>query len=55
MEALKEAYFATPDHVIVFAKVVIGLRNHLQTTESSIYHPPGFVDGGDVTGHVLQG
>ena len=44
-----------PDHVIVFAKAVIGLHNYLRTTESSVYCPPGFVDGEDGTGHVLQG
>ena len=46
---------ATPDHVIMFAKAAIGLHNYLWTTDSSVYCPPGFVDGEDRTGHVLQG
>ena len=42
---------AHPDHVILFTQAAIALHNYLRTTESSIYTPPGFVDGEDGTGN----
>ena len=46
---------AHPDHVILFTQAAIALHNYLRTTESSIYTPPGFVDGEDGTGNAFNG
>ena len=44
-----------PDRVIVYSQAAIALQNYLQTTKSSVYCPPGFVDGEDGTGNVIDG
>ena len=36
-----------PDHVVAFTKAAIALHNFLRTAESSVYCPPGFLDGED--------
>ena len=41
--------------VVVYIKAVIALYNYLRTTESSVYCPPGFTDGEDGAGNVIQG
>lgn len=46
---------ADPDSVEVFTKATIALHNYLRTTESSVYCPPGFVDGEDGAGHIVEG
>lgn len=39
----------------MFAKAAIALHNYLRTTESSLYFPPGFVDGEDGAGNTVEG
>ena len=46
---------AEPERVEVFAKAAIALHNYLRTTESSQYIPPGFVDGEDGAGNIVEG
>ena len=38
---------AQPKKVVIYTKAAIVLHNFLHTTESSVYCPPGFVDGED--------
>ena len=44
-----------PDRVESFTKAAIALHNYLQTTESSVYCPTGFVDGEDGSKNVVEG
>ena len=46
---------AEPDNVVLFTKAAIALHNFLRTTESSVYCPPGFIDGEDGEGNVITG
>ena len=46
---------AAPENVVTFTKAAIGLHNFLRTTESSVYCPPGFIDGEDGLGNAVQG
>jgi hypothetical protein len=46
---------AEPEHVIRYTQATIALHNFLRTTESSVYCPPGFTDGEDGGGNVLEG
>ena len=45
---------ADPDRVVVFTKAAIALHNYLRTEESSLYCPPGFVDGEDGAGNIIN-
>ena len=40
---------------MLLTKASIALHNFLQTTESSMYCPPGFIDGEDSAGNVIEG
>lgn len=44
-----------PGRVVVYTKAAIALHNFLRTTESTVYCPPGFTDGEDGEGNVLEG
>lgn len=46
---------ANPENAILFTKATIVLHNYLRTLESSVYCPPGFVDGEDGSGNVVHG
>lgn len=46
---------ASPERIEVYTKAAIALHNYLRTTESSVYCPPGFVDGEDGGGNIVQG
>lgn len=46
---------AQPEHVVMYAKAAIALHNYLRTTESSVYCPPGYIDGGDGAGNAIAG
>ena len=46
---------ANPDNVVAFAKAANVLHNFLRYTESSVYCPPGYVDGEDGEGNVTNG
>ena len=46
---------ALPENVILIAKAAICLHNFLRTTESTIYCPPGFIDGEDGAGNIVLG
>ena len=46
---------ATPEHVVSYTKAAIALHNYLQSTESSVYTPPVFVDMEDSNGDVVGG
>jgi len=39
----------------MYTKAAIALHNYLRTTESSVYCPPGFTDGEDGEGNVIEG
>lgn len=41
--------------MVTFTKAAIALHNYLRTEESSVYCPPGFVDGEDGAGNVIDG
>ena len=40
---------------MAYTKAAIALHNYLRTTESSVYCPPGFIDGEDGAGNVIDG
>ena len=44
-----------PDRVVIYTKAAIALHNYRRTTDSSVYCPPGFTDGEDGEGHVIEG
>jgi hypothetical protein len=46
---------AKPENVVTFTKAAIALHNFLRTTDTGGYRPPGFVDGEDGGGNVVQG
>ena len=46
---------ADPDRVVIYCKAAIALHNYLRTTESTVYCPPGFVDGEDGAGNTIDG
>lgn len=48
---------ADPDRVVAFTKAAIALHKnyYLRTEESSVYCPPGFVDGEDGAGNIIDG
>ena len=46
---------ADPSRVVIYSKAAIALHNYLRTEESSVYCPPGFVDGEDGSGNVIDG
>ena len=43
---------AEPDRVICYTKAAIALHNYLRTTQSSVYCPPGFIDGAE---NIIEG
>ena len=45
---------ANPDAVVTY-NATVALHNYLRTTESSVYCPPGFVDGEDGAGNTMEG
>lgn len=51
----KRPIIAKPKNVILFTKAAIALHNYLRTQESAVYRPPGFTDGEDGAGNVLEG
>ena len=46
---------ADPERVVTYTKAAIALHNYLRTYESCVYCPPGFVDGEDGSGNLIQG
>ena len=46
---------AQPQNAISYTKAAIVLHNYLRTHNSPVYCPPGFVDGEDGSGNVVQG
>ena len=54
-ESFRCSIVTAPERVEVFAKAAIAMHNYLRTTESSTYFPPGFVDGEDSAGNIIQG
>ena len=51
----RRTIIADPSRVVIYTKAAIALHNYLRTTESSVYCPPGFIDGEDGTGNVIPG
>ena len=43
------------ERAVVYTKAAIALHNFLRTTESSVYCPPGFIDGENGGGNVVLG
>ena len=41
--------------MVFYTKIAIALHNYLRTTESSVYCPPGFVDGEDGAVNHISG
>ena len=46
---------AKPENVVAYSKAAIALHNFLRCRESTVYCPPGFVDGEDGEGNVVLG
>ena len=46
---------ANPSNAVLFTQAAVALHNYLRTTESSMYIPPGFVDGEDGVGNLTIG
>lgn len=46
---------ANPDHAVSFSKAAIVLHHYLNKTEKSTYCPPGYIDGEDAAGNIIQG
>ena len=51
----RKAIISDPNKVISYTKAAIALHNFLRTTESTIYCPPGFIDGEDGSGNIMNG
>ena len=39
----------------MYTKAAVALHNYLQTTEFSVYSPPGYVDGEDGSKNIVEG
>ena len=52
---LRRPIIAEPSKVVVYVQAAVALHNYLRTTESSLYCPPGFVDGEDGEGSPISG
>lgn len=52
---LRRPIIADPDNVTLYVKAAVALHNFLRTEESSVYCPPGFVDGEDGCGNIVEG
>ena len=46
---------AKPENVVIYTKAAIALHNFLRCTKSAVYCPPGFTDGEDDAGNVIEG
>ena len=46
---------AKPENVVRYSKAAIALHNYLRTTESGLYCPPGYIDGEDGSGNIIEG
>lgn len=51
----RNTIIALPERVENYTKAAIELHNYLQSTESSTYCPPGFVDGEDGAKNIVKG
>ena len=52
---LLRSIIANPENVQLYVQAAIVLHNYLRKMESSVYCPPGFVDGEDGCGNVIEG
>ena len=41
--------------MVLYSQAAIALHNYLRTAESSVYCPPGFIDGEDGAGNIFDG
>lgn len=55
MEDFSDFDNSLPNRIKSFTKAAIALHNFLQTTESSVYCPAGFVDGEDGSRNLVEG
>ena len=46
---------ASPQRVRLYVQAAVALHNFLRTTESGVYCPPGFIDGEDGSGNLIDG
>ena len=53
MEIIQGPIIAKPENVL-YSKAAIALHNFLCTTEPGLYCPPGYVDGEDGSGNVIE-
>ena len=51
----RKAIISDPNKVISYTKAAIALHNFLRTTESTVYCLPGFIDGEDGSGNIMNG
>ena len=51
----RKPIIAEPAHAVLYTQAAIALHNYLRSTESSSYCPPGYVNGEDGTGSVIEG
>lgn len=40
---------------VLYTQATVALHNYLRTTESTVYYPPGFIDGEDGSGNRIDG
>ena len=41
--------------IIIYSKAAIALHNYLRANKSSVYCPPGFIDGEHDGGNLIEG
>lgn len=51
---LRRPIISEPDRVGVYTRAAIALHNYMRTTESTVYCPPGFIDGEDGSGSIIE-
>ena len=51
----RKPIIAHPANVVAYTKAAVALHNMLRCTESTVYCPPGYMDGEDGEGNVISG
>ena len=52
---LEDYIIASPQRVKLYVQAAVSLHNFLRTTESGVYCPPGFINGEDGSGNLIDG
>ena len=51
----RQPIIAKLENVVRYSKAAIALHNYLRTTEYGLYCPPGYIDGEDGSGNIIEG